>query len=537
MTEKAFIELIKPWAKAAMARYGLPASIFAGVPCVETGYGSGPGCAPLVNANNICGMKTDLLNETWTSKYWHGEVVIKLTPEYRNGKKVMEDHSFRAYESMQDCIFDFAQFLTEARYSVGGPYKYRDVAQLKDPEQIIKTIAGRGWCTDPEYAEKVMEVIRKHNLTELDQEGNEAESVRTIAKSVPAILAYLGLPFVDLIAACASIVPAHNANTHDYLAIHYLGVDRADNPYLYDKGYGGHYYVNRIGTKAYQAALVTDSINHVGANSKNGYKYIDPYARNYNTVGIEIGTYRDDGVWYFKNEAQETAAKLAAAIMLVYNIPMANLRRHGDITTKCCPAPLMPASRSGSEGVGPNWTWERFKARVQAVMDQIRPLLASGSVSNILKRGATGDAVKQVQSDLISLGYSCGSCGADGIFGLDTVNAVESFQAANGLEVDGEVGPLTQAAIKKAVEAAKPDQDVIRVRVQCGAFGSRENAERLIDALHDADFPAGLEDYGTDAPEGTRWHVQVGAYQDELKANELAKRVIDAGFKVSMEKV
>lgn len=51
--------------------------------------------------------------------------------------------------------------------------------------------------------------------------------------------------------------------------------------------------------------------------------------------------------------------------------------------------------------------------------------------------------VRKVQARLIELGYSCGSCGADSIFGRDTYYAVIAFQKTNGLFVDGIVGPKT----------------------------------------------------------------------------------------------
>lgn len=51
--------------------------------------------------------------------------------------------------------------------------------------------------------------------------------------------------------------------------------------------------------------------------------------------------------------------------------------------------------------------------------------------------------MRKVQARLIELGYSCGSYGADSIFGIATYNAVKAFQRANGLAVDGIVGPLT----------------------------------------------------------------------------------------------
>ena len=225
----------------------------------------------------------------------------------------------------------------DARYSIGGTYKYRDVLTMTTPKMLITMVAGRGYCTDPDSPKSVMTIIEKHSLTQYDAKVNDA-------KTVLSILASLGKTLVDLVAANRSEVPHHNANSHKYLAIHYLGVDNADNSYLYDHGYGGHFYVPIDGRKAYKAALVTDQIWHVGASSKNGYMYIHPNARNKNTIGIEIGIFRD-GRWQYTEATQETAAELAATILTVCNIPLSNLMRHGDITTKCCPAPLIPASR------------------------------------------------------------------------------------------------------------------------------------------------------------------------------------------------
>lgn len=51
--------------------------------------------------------------------------------------------------------------------------------------------------------------------------------------------------------------------------------------------------------------------------------------------------------------------------------------------------------------------------------------------------------IKWLQRRLISLGYSCGSCGVDGSFGYDTLRAVKEFQRNNGLVIDGYVGGET----------------------------------------------------------------------------------------------
>ncbi len=82
---------------------------------------------------------------------------------------------------------------------------------------------------------------------------------------------------------------------------------------------------------------------------------------------------------------------------------------------------------------------------------------STGTTTAMLKNGDKGDAVRELQNNLISLGYSCGSAGADGDFGPGTENAVRSFQQKNGLTVDGVAGPVTLSAIQEALKkASKP---------------------------------------------------------------------------------
>ena len=71
-------------------------------------------------------------------------------------------------------------------------------------------------------------------------------------------------------------------------------------------------------------------------------------------------------------------------------------------------------------------------------------------MSNLLKKGSTGSAVKTMQKMLIACGYSCGSYGADGDFGKATLAALKAFQEAAGIEVDGIYGPVSKAALEKA---------------------------------------------------------------------------------------
>ena len=65
----------------------------------------------------------------------------------------------------------------------------------------------------------------------------------------------------------------------------------------------------------------------------------------------------------------------------------------------------------------------------------------------ILKKGDRGEWVTVAQTKLINKGYSCGTTGADGIFGKNTESAVKQFQIDSGLLADGVVNAATWAAL------------------------------------------------------------------------------------------
>ena len=81
----------------------------------------------------------------------------------------------------------------------------------------------------------------------------------------------------------------------------------------------------------------------------------------------------------------------------------------------------------------------------------------------ILKNGMAGDDVKELQSALILLGYSCGSYGADGDFGDCTEMAVRKFQQEHNCDVDGEAGPQTLAALRAAQADDPADPKTVNI--------------------------------------------------------------------------
>lgn len=57
------------------------------------------------------------------------------------------------------------------------------------------------------------------------------------------------------------------------------------------------------------------------------------------------------------------------------------------------------------------------------------------------------DTTMAIQTVLSELGYDLGPCGADGVMGPKTVQAIMDFQSRNSLRIDGIVGPRTRAAL------------------------------------------------------------------------------------------
>lgn len=82
------------------------------------------------------------------------------------------------------------------------------------------------------------------------------------------------------------------------------------------------------------------------------------------------------------------------------------------------------------------------------VLSLILSTVALGAFGDqILRRGANGPDVREMQSKLIQLGYGVGTL--DGKFGPATESAVRKFQQDHGLKVDGIAGPKTISALKR----------------------------------------------------------------------------------------
>ena len=82
-----------------------------------------------------------------------------------------------------------------------------------------------------------------------------------------------------------------------------------------------------------------------------------------------------------------------------------------------------------------------------------KPAGKTSPASGLLRRGSRGEAVAELQRNLVALGYALD---ADGAFGPATAEAVMRFQREHGLAADGIAGPATQAALRAAFAQGGP---------------------------------------------------------------------------------
>lgn len=148
-----------------------------------------------------------------------------------------------------------------------------------------------------------------------------------------------------------------SGKSNKYLVLHYVGATggaEANCKYFKDvyRGASAHYFVGHNG-EVWQCIEDNNIAWHCGANN-----YVHKYCRNSNSIGIEMCCKIDkSGKWYFTDATVKAAIELTRELMRKYNIPVANVLRHFDVTAKNCPEPY----------VRDNKEWIKFKNSLIAV--------------------------------------------------------------------------------------------------------------------------------------------------------------------------
>jgi peptidoglycan hydrolase FlgJ len=149
---EAFVAALYPHAEKVGAELGVDPRAIVAQAALETGWGK-----HMIedsngrNSFNFFGIKAD--------QRWQGDSVTVTTHEVRNGVTLKEKAAFRAYDSLDEGLRDYASFLQSSRYQDA-------IGQGLDADQYGFALQKAGYATDPRYGEKIRQIARGELLNQ-----------------------------------------------------------------------------------------------------------------------------------------------------------------------------------------------------------------------------------------------------------------------------------------------------------------------------------------------------------------------------------
>lgn len=166
MDKQEFIKTIAGFVQKYAKQYGIlvHSSIIAQA-ILESGWGKSTLSSKYHNYFGLkCGTK------------WAGKSVNMTTQEeYQEGIHTTIKDNFRVYDSMEEGIKGYFEFIQLPRYS--------NLRGITDPLKYLEIIKADGYATSSEYVQNNMKLIEQYNLTQYDKKG-----VDTMGKSAQDVL-------------------------------------------------------------------------------------------------------------------------------------------------------------------------------------------------------------------------------------------------------------------------------------------------------------------------------------------------------------
>ena len=161
-----FIDMLAPIAQKAFNNIGkiLP-SICIAMAIVESNCGQ----SSIMKKNNaLLGQKVG--TGKTAKKYWSGKFFVSRTKEeYTVGTHTIIKSAFRAYDSIEQCVFNYYELLNTSLYKkVVGNVDYKtQMQQIKDC----------GYMTSSTAVNSVISIIEKYNLTIYDTRNDSENGI------------------------------------------------------------------------------------------------------------------------------------------------------------------------------------------------------------------------------------------------------------------------------------------------------------------------------------------------------------------------
>ena len=168
-----FIDMLAPIAQKAFNNIGkiLP-SICIAMAIVESNCGQ----SSIMKKNNaLLGQKVG--TGKTAKKYWSGKFFVSRTKEeYTVGTHTIIKSAFRAYDSVEQCVFNYYELLNTSLY--------KKVVSNVDYKTQMQQIKDCGYMTSSTEVNSVISIIEKYNLTIYDIKNDSENSIEKEMNSV-----------------------------------------------------------------------------------------------------------------------------------------------------------------------------------------------------------------------------------------------------------------------------------------------------------------------------------------------------------------
>lgn len=173
MEKQEFIKKIASYVQKYAVKYGICVhSPIIAQAILESGWGKSKLASTYHNYFGLkCGSK-------WTGK----SVNMTTQEEYEVGTLTTIKDNFRVYDSMEEGVKGYFEFIQLARYN--------NLKGITDPQEYLETIKADGYATSSKYVTSNMNLVTQYNLTQYD--GKKVDNMKTRSAVVKLAQSWIG---------------------------------------------------------------------------------------------------------------------------------------------------------------------------------------------------------------------------------------------------------------------------------------------------------------------------------------------------------
>ncbi|WP_354623922.1 flagellar assembly peptidoglycan hydrolase FlgJ [Psychromonas sp. MME2] len=150
----SFINTLMPYAKKVAQALGVSPAVLIAQSALETGWGK-----KIINKD--ANQSSFNLFNIKANKSWQGDKVSKDSLEVEDGIGIKRRSDFRAYENIAASFADYQDFIVNNKRYKGA------LKEGANSEHYIESLQQAGYATDPQYAEKIKQIMRNEEFQQI----------------------------------------------------------------------------------------------------------------------------------------------------------------------------------------------------------------------------------------------------------------------------------------------------------------------------------------------------------------------------------